>query len=72
MQLFVTDRVFFPSPGIAQVTVPLEGIAGKVSAMLEEIQDSMFQRAKAERDSRMKQAFDFEGMPRTHTHAPHI
>jgi hypothetical protein len=35
--------------------------------MLEEIQDSMFQRAKAERDSRMKQAFDFEGMPRTRT-----
>jgi hypothetical protein len=34
--------------------------------MLEEIQDSMFQRAKAERDSRMKQAFDFDGMPRTH------
>jgi hypothetical protein len=29
--------------------------------MLDEIQDSMFQRAKAERDSRMKQAFDFEG-----------
>lgn len=43
-----------------KVTVPLEGIAGKVSAMLEEIQDSMFQRAKAERDSRMKQAFDFD------------
>lgn len=43
-----------------KVTVPLAGIAHKVQEMLEEIQNSLFQRAKAERDSRMKQAFDFD------------
>jgi len=41
--------------------VPVAEVEDKVKETLADIQESMFQRAKAERDSRIGQALNFDG-----------